>query len=250
MSNIVQYSELQSMAKAVTTSGMFNLKNENQAITLMLIAQAENIHPIQAVQMYSIINGLPALKTTEMIARYMRSGGKIVWLETTDKIAKAKFVFEDNELLYEYTINDAKIAGLTNKDNWKRMPKEMLRARCASSGIRMSNPACLNNMYSVEEASEIVDVNATETMPTIEATDAEIVETTEVAEDKPMTTNTLKLMLANRLKELSFSSADIKEFAAKYELNENEELLTELVNDKKSLLDAVDKFENGDRNDS
>ena len=213
MSSIVPYSELQSMALSVTKSGMFGLKNENQAITLMLIAQAENIHPIQAIQMYSVINGMPALKTTEMIARYMRSGGKIVWLETTDKIAKAKFIFEENELVYEYTIQDATKAQLTGKDNWKRMPKEMLRARCASSGIRMSNPASLNNMYSVEEAMDIPSPND---IPTIEVEDAEIVE------QKP-TQNALKLMLANRLKELSFSSTDIKDFANKYVLNENEE---------------------------
>jgi hypothetical protein len=238
MSSIVPYSELQSMALSVTKSGMFGLKNENQAITLMLIAQAENIHPIQAIQMYSVINGMPALKTTEMIARYMRSGGKIVWLETTDKIAKAKFIFEENELVYEYTIQDATKAQLTGKDNWKRMPKEMLRARCASSGIRMSNPASLNNMYSVEEAMDIPSAND---MPTIEVEDAEIVE------QKP-TQNALKLMLANRLKELSFSSTDIKDFANKYVLNENEELLNDLVNDRDLLLDYVNKFE-GKNND-
>lgn len=235
MSNIVPYNELQSMALSVTKSGMFGLKNENQAITLMLIAQAENIHPIQAIQMYSVINGMPALKTTEMIARYMRSGGKIVWLETTDKIAKAKFIFEENELIYEYTIQDANKAQLTSKDNWKRMPKEMLRARCASSGIRMSNPASLNNMYSVEEA---MDIPQDSDMPTIEAT----VEDVEIVEQKP-TQNSLKLMLATRLKELSFSSTDIKDFANKYELNENEELLSDLVNDKDLLLDYVNKFE-------
>ena len=238
MSSIVPYSELQSMALSVTKSGMFGLKNENQAITLMLIAQAENIHPIQAIQMYSVINGMPALKTTEMIARYMRSGGKIVWLETTDKIAKAKFIFEENELVYEYTIQDATKAQLTGKDNWKRMPKEMLRARCASSGIRMSNPASLNNMYSVEEAMDIPSAND---MPTIEVEDAEIVE------QKP-TQNALKLMLANRLKELSFTPTDIKDFATKYELNENEELLNDLVNDRDLLLDYVNKFE-GKNND-
>ena len=235
MSNIVPFNELQSMALSVTKSGMFGLKNENQAITLMMIAQAEGIHPIQAVQMYSIIQGMPALKTTEMIARYMRSGGKIVWIETTDKIAKAKFIFDDNELIYEYTIEDATKATLTGKDNWKRMPKEMLRARCASSGIRMSNPACLNNMYSVEEAMDI-PVRPEDDIPTIEATDAEIIE-------PEMTIGTLKIMLKNQLTKLSFSSADMKAFDKMFGFGKDDELLEKLVNDKPFLMLKVAEFE-------
>jgi len=235
MSNIVPFKEIQTMATSVAKSGMFGLKSIEQATTLMMIAQAEGIHPIQAVQMYSVIQGMPALKTTEMVARYMRSGGVIEWLETTDKIAKAKFTFNGNELIYEYTWADATKAQLVGKDNWKRMPKEMLRARCSSSGIRMSNPACLNNMYSVEEAQDI-PVRAENYIPTIEAVDAEIIE------QKP-SQNSLKLSLSNKLKELSFSSADVKEFATKFKLNEDEELLSELVNDKKLLMERVAEFE-------
>ena len=47
MSNIVPFDEMGKMANAVTKSGMFGIKNENQALTLMMIAQAENIAPIQ-----------------------------------------------------------------------------------------------------------------------------------------------------------------------------------------------------------
>ena len=81
MSNIVPFAEMQTMALSVTKSGMFGLKSPEQAVTLMLIAQAENIHPIQAVQMYSVINGMPSLKSTEVQARFQRAGGKVQQLQ-------------------------------------------------------------------------------------------------------------------------------------------------------------------------
>jgi len=65
MSNIIPYNEVQSMAKTVATSGLFGFKNENQAMTIMLLSQSENKHPMELIQKYHIINGKPALKSSE-----------------------------------------------------------------------------------------------------------------------------------------------------------------------------------------
>lgn len=233
MNKEIQISQVREMATSSFKSGMFGLKNQEQAFTLMMLAQAEGIHPIQAIQMYSVINGMPSLKTTEMISRYMRSGGKIIWLETTDKIAKAKFVFEDNELVYEYTMEDATRAKLASKDNWQKMPKEMLRARCASSGIRMSNPSCLNNMYSVEEAQDIPQVEATE------VEEVEIVEESNIDE--------LKLELKNKLmKDYNYELNGVKNFAEFHKLTNDKGAIEILLEDDELLSNAVSNFENGE----
>jgi hypothetical protein len=242
MNNIVPYSELQSMAKAVTTSGMFGLKNENQAVTLMLIAQAENIHPIQAIQKYVIIKGLPSLKSTEVQARFQKNKGSVKWIETTNKkaVCELKHPDYDGTYLSEFGEEDAKLEGLLNKDNYKRMPKAMYMARAMTRGVRAVAPDCLNNMYSVEEAQSI-PVRAEDDIPMIE--DVEVIEE---VEQKP-SINSLKLQLSNRLKELSFSSADVREFADKYELNTRVDLLSDLVNSKELLMNYVADFEGGDK---
>ena len=162
---------LTTQAEAVTKSGMFGLKSVNQTLTLMLIAEAENIPAIQAVQMYSVINGMPSLKSTEVQSRFQRSGGKVEWLETTDKKAVAKLTHpEAIEYISEFTMEQAIQMGLANKDNYKKMPKAMLMARAITSGVRAIYPMCLNNMYSVEEMMD--------TQPTPEeiAVEAEIIE--------------------------------------------------------------------------
>lgn len=54
-----------------------------------------------------------------------------------------------------YTWSDAINAGLVSKDNWKRMPKNMLRARCLSEGIRFIAPDLLAGVF--YESSEVND---------------------------------------------------------------------------------------------
>lgn len=225
--------QLQVMAKAVTESGLFGLKNQNQAFTLMLIAEAEGIPAIKAVQIYSIINGMPSLKSTEVQSRFQKSGGKIQWIETTDKKAVCKMSHPDGgEYTSEFTIEMAKQMGLSGKDNWVRMPKQMLMARAITSGVRALYPACLNNMYT---DTEVID------MPEQEAE----IEEAEIEDTPKVSLSTLKIKLSKRLKDLSFSSADIKEFALKFELTENAELIEEILNNDEKLMTMVKEFENG-----
>lgn len=224
--------QLQVMAKAVTESGLFGLKNQNQAFTLMLIAEAEGIPAIKAVQMYSIINGMPSLKSTEVQARFQKSGGKLQWIETTEKKAVCKMSHPDGgEYTSEFSIEMAKQMGLYEKDNWKKMPKQMLMARAITAGVRALYPACLNNMYSDMEA--------------IDMPKEEIIETEIEDETTKKDLSQLKFSLSKRLKDLSLSTSDIKAFALKFELTENADLIEEILNDENKLIEMVKEFENG-----
>ncbi len=225
---------LTAQAEAVTKSGMFNLKSVNQTLTLMLIARAENISAIRAVQMYSVINGIPSLKSTEVQSRFQRSGGKVQWLETTDKKAVAKLTHpEAVEYISEFTIEQATQMGLANKDNYKKMPKAMLMARAITSGVRAIYPMCLNNMYSVDE---MMDAQPTQGEIQIEA---EIVQDNQNQKDH--TAN--KRELAKQLTALSFSKADITSFAKQFDLSDNTEKLSEMIANHETLMNSVKIFE-------
>ena len=54
------------MAQSVAASNLFGMKDPNQAMALMLVAQAEGMHPAIAATHYHIINGRPALKADAM----------------------------------------------------------------------------------------------------------------------------------------------------------------------------------------
>lgn len=235
---IMTLPQIREMSKSVANGGLFNMKNSDQVYTMMLVAQSENLHPIKAVQMYSIINGMPSLKATEIQSRFQDSGGKLKWIETTNKKAVVELSHPsyDGKYTSEFTIEDATAMGLSVKDNWKKMPKQMLMARAISSGVRAVYPRCLNNMYSEIEAQ---DMPINEDIDNIEVEDIETV----TIEDKPNYKELLKI----RLRKLDFTNAMIKEFVEINNLANDEVLLEDLATNNDNFMKKIEEFENGNK---
>ena len=235
MSNIIPIDQVRVMAKSASASKLFSAKAEEQIFTLMLVAQSEGIHPIKALMSYDIINGQPALKSSEALARYMDAGGKIEWIKSDKESAKARFTHPSSgSFEYEYTVEDATDAGLIQKDNWRKNRKAMLRARCTSAGIRMSYPRCLNNMYLAEEVQDFEPVEIDE--PKSEIIEGDIIPELDIKE--------LKRTLTRRLKvDYNYNDAMIKEFAELFDISENVENLSKMVEDNEYLLKCIEQFE-------
>jgi hypothetical protein len=158
MTALVPISDIQQMATAVAKSGLFGIKTPDQGVALMLIAQAEGLHPAIAARDYHVIQGRPALKTDAMLARFQQAGGKVEWKTYTDDEVTGVFSHpQGGSLTVTWTMKQAKSIGLANKDNWKNYPRAMLRARCISEGIRSVYPGCVVGVYSVEETQDFTD---------------------------------------------------------------------------------------------
>ena len=65
-----------------------------------------------------------------------------------------KFVRDGMEELCTFTWKDAELQGLTTKDNWKRMPREMLWARCLAKGANRIGADLLLGLYTTEEMAD------------------------------------------------------------------------------------------------
>lgn len=63
--------------------------------------------------------------------------------------------FDKDETDFKYTMAEANLQGLLDKDNWKKMPKIMLRTRCITLGARLVAPDILLGMYEYSELAEI-----------------------------------------------------------------------------------------------
>lgn len=152
--NIVPMSDLKEMARVMGENKLFG-KTPQELLPLMLIAQAEGKHPATSVQEYDIIQGKPALNSRSALSRFQTAGGKIQWLTRTDTEASAEFNHaQGGKLVITWTIERANKSGLTNKDNWKKYPAQMLSARVVAEGVRAIFPACLSGMYLAEEVEE------------------------------------------------------------------------------------------------
>ena len=149
---LIPINEVERMAMAVAKSGLFGVKEPNQALALMLIAQAEGLHPAIAARDYNIIQGRPALKADAMLARFQAAGGKVEWTTLTDEKVSGKFSHaQGGTVEIDWDMARAKKAGLGGKDNWTKWPRQMLRARVISEGIRTVFPGCIAGFYAPEE---------------------------------------------------------------------------------------------------
>ena len=153
---LVPVADIEKMAVAIAKSKMFGMKTADEAFALMLIAQAEGMHPAIAARDYHVIQGRPTLKADAMLARFQNAGGKVQWDVYTDAEVTGTFSHpQGGSLKLTWTFAQAKSIGLTGKDNWKNYPRAMLRARCISEGIRTVYPGCVVGTYTAEELEEI-----------------------------------------------------------------------------------------------
>jgi hypothetical protein len=152
------FDELQQMAAAVCSSGLFACKSKEQALTLMLLCQAENLHPIQAMRQFHIIQGRPSMRSDAMLARFQKAGGVVEWHDRSEKSAAASFSHRTScptPVRVEWTMDMARQAGLLGNDTWKKYPRQMLTARVISEGVRTVLPEVCVGLYTPEEAEDM-----------------------------------------------------------------------------------------------
>jgi hypothetical protein len=155
MSNIVPLSDISQMAEVAATSKMFGFRSQQEAMAIMLLCQAENLHPAVAMRDYHVIQGRPALKADAMLARFQQAGGTVNWKVYTNEEVTGVFSHPaGGSLEVSWTMAQAKSIGIANKDNWKNYPRAMLRARCLSEGIRSVYPGCVVGVYTPEEVQD------------------------------------------------------------------------------------------------
>jgi len=150
----IPLTEMQEMAKIGVESNFYGFK-KSEALVLMLIAQSEGKHPATVFSQYHVIQGRPALKSDAMLARFQQAGGKVEWHDHTNEKVSATFIHpQGGALTVDWDMPRAKEAGLTGKDNYKKFPRQMLRARVISEGVRAVYPGVLQGMYTPEEVGE------------------------------------------------------------------------------------------------
>lgn len=148
-------SDIEKIATAVAKSGLFGIKTSDQAMALMLIAQAEGRHPVEAARDYNIIQGRPAKTADAMLRDFLSSGGRVEWHVLTNEKADATFSHPSGGTLrIDWDMPRAKAAGLGGKEMWTKYPRQMLRSRTISEGVRSVCPAATSGMYVPEEVKD------------------------------------------------------------------------------------------------
>lgn len=161
MSNLVPLSEIEKMASYVAASRMFpGIDTKEKAAALMLLAQSEELHPMQALKRYHMMEFkntvVPTLKADVMLANFQEAGGTVEWKVLTDDCVTGVFTHAKGGTVSITWDNDTvKKAGLGNLHH--KYPRAMKRSRCIAEGVRTVFPSCLHGMHAPEEVVDIVE---------------------------------------------------------------------------------------------
>jgi hypothetical protein len=148
---LVPIGDIQEMANAISKSNFFGLKTPEQAAALMLVAQADGLHPAKAATHYHIIQGKPSLSADAMLARFQAAGGRVQWQAYGDDAVIGTFTHTaGGSVTIRWDLERAKKAGV---GNLQKFPAAMMRARCISEGVRTVYPGVIVGMYTPEEVA-------------------------------------------------------------------------------------------------
>lgn len=149
---VVPVETLDRYAETFAKSGLFGAKTKEQALSLLLLAHAEGVHPAIAMRDFDIIQGRPAKKAEAMHRAFISAGGKIEWHALTDDLADATFSHPNGGTVrISWDMARAKKAGIGGKDMYSKYPRQMLKARCISEGCRTVYPAATSGLYVPDE---------------------------------------------------------------------------------------------------
>lgn len=163
--------ELRELSSEFSKCGLFAVKSPEQAFALMMLCQSEGIHAVQAMKRYHLIedrNGkvTPSMRADAMQSDFQSKGGKVEWIRTDDEECAAKFshpIHQPTPLEIRRTFKRYADNGIATvwkdgkqvvKDNWKKSPDAMLRARVISAGVRAVLPGVVTGIYTPEEVRD------------------------------------------------------------------------------------------------
>ena len=156
------WEQMQQQADVLVKSQFFpsSIKTASQALAVMMMGRELGIPPMEAIRNIHPIDGKPTCGASLMGALILRSGGTYSINESTNERCSITFTRRTGGKMYthEFTIADAKSAGLAGKQNWQKYPKAMLFSRCLSAGARAFMPDVISGIYTPEELGAPVKI--------------------------------------------------------------------------------------------
>lgn len=145
----------QTLAKSgLIPKALFNKPGD--VLVILLTGRELGLGPMQSLRGINVIDGKAVLSADLMVGLCVARRDVCEWFRFVESDAKhAKCATkragapEPQELTW--TLEQARAAGLTGKQNWAKYPEAMLRARCASALVRAVYPDLMAGSYDPDE---------------------------------------------------------------------------------------------------
>jgi hypothetical protein len=146
------------------------LRNKPADVLVTLITGHElGLSPMQAVRGLHVIEGKAVMSADLTVALVMKRREVCEFFRLAQS-SDSKAVYTTKRVgsepvTLEWTIEQARTAGLASKQNWKNHPAAMLRARCASALARAVYPDLVLGVYDPDETEEYRPTHAVTAPP-------------------------------------------------------------------------------------
>lgn len=245
-----QWQIMRETATTLIKSGFLpqSVRTAEQAIAIIQRGREMNLPPMTAFSTLHVVNGRVGLSAELMRAMvYQRNLGEIEVTEHgSDKCAvRCRRAGSDNWQVFTYTMEDAKRAGLSGRDPWKKHPASMLLARVTSIACRavfadvtlgLYTEDELENMPSPPPVPVVAHVDYIEPGPEPEPVPAN-------ADTSPEITEKQMKKLHALAKDLDCDHAWLKRFCAALKVDSMKDLSKEQA---ASLIDVLERLVSGE----
>lgn len=135
------------------------------AFAVIVTGRELGLSAMQALRAIHIVEGKPTLSADLMVALVKRSEACLYFrlVESSAVVAtyEAHRRGEPGPTRLSFSMEEAKAAGVTGKDNWRKYPAAMLRARCAAALARAVFPDLVLGVCDPDELAPTIDVTPT-----------------------------------------------------------------------------------------
>jgi hypothetical protein len=141
-----------------------SLKSPADVLVVMMTGRELGLGTMQALRSVHVIEGKPTLSADLMAGLCARSAvcEHFAVVEMTPTVATVETLRKGHPapLRFSYTIEQARGAGLAGKDNWRKYPEQMLKARAVSIAARAVYPDLMMGIYDPDELGAEVTIDA------------------------------------------------------------------------------------------
>lgn len=158
-----EWDAMRAMAETIALTEFVprDFRGRPEAVLAAILSGRElGIGPMQSLKDISIIDGRPALAAHLVLAMLRKGGVVIDQAESTDERAYIRAHRQDTgeQAEIEWTMEEAQRAGLANKDNFRKYPRDMLWARAVGRlGRRLGSDLLAGMPYTAEEVQDFED---------------------------------------------------------------------------------------------
>ena len=152
---------LDKLGETFAASGFFGAVTKSTATAALINCFIEGLSPVEYKAKYHIMqDGSTTIKSDYAQRNFRRLGGRWHFNEWTADVCDVTFTYEGEETRGRVTLDEFKQNGVAIgksgqlKDNWRKFPREMLKARCLATYIRAICPEALEGQYTQEEAQD------------------------------------------------------------------------------------------------